>query len=357
MTEKLKTLMDRAAEVDFDAVDLAAIVDSGERAVRRRRLGVVGGVAALALVAGGVALATGGSDEAADRPAFAGSPANEVAWAVGTRILTAGSSIEVGHPVHSFVRTGVGYVVADDAGEVWSVVGGEVSSIGRVDRSTARLAADAETSVVAWREPEAGGARWVAYDQAAGRRVLSRTIDRPSVDADVVAVDQRSLYVHDGRYDVLDVDGDDAWQVGPPVPGGELMAVEDEVMVWSTGEGYLVERSGAEPVEIRRPFGDLAVLSPDGRRVSFDADELRVHDVLTGREETIDVGGRSFAAGFEWLGNDALAVIASEDGVTAQLLACTVSTGDCRQVAGDLGTFDELTAGGFALPAGIPTED
>ncbi|KRC48762.1 MULTISPECIES: hypothetical protein [unclassified Nocardioides] len=357
MTEKLKNLMDTAADLDFDAVDLAAVMDSGDRVVRRRRIGLVGGVAALAVVVGGIALAAGGSDEAADRAPYTGAPANEVTWAVGTRILTSGSSIEVGHVVHSFVRTGTGFVVADDAGEVWSVARGTVTSIGRVDPRTARLAADVETSVVGWREPDGAGARWVAYDQAAGRRVLSRAIDQPSDDADVVAVDQRSLYVHNRGWDVLDVDGNDVWKVGPPAPGGELMAVEDDVMVWSTGEAYVVERAGDGAVEIGDPAGTTAVLSPDGRRVSFDADELRVHNVATGDEERIDVDGRSFAAGFEWLGNDTLAVIASRDGSMAELLACTVSSGRCREVVADVGTFDELTEGSFALPVGEPVED
>ena len=62
MTEQLKTLMDRAADQDFAAVDLDAITGAGDRTVRRRQIATgVAGVAVLAVVATGAAL-LGGDD-------------------------------------------------------------------------------------------------------------------------------------------------------------------------------------------------------------------------------------------------------------------------------------------------------
>ena len=56
MTEKLKQLMhEQASAPHFDPVDVAALVDQGDRRIRRRRWALVGGGAAAAVAVAVVA--------------------------------------------------------------------------------------------------------------------------------------------------------------------------------------------------------------------------------------------------------------------------------------------------------------
>ncbi|KRA32416.1 MULTISPECIES: hypothetical protein [unclassified Nocardioides] len=359
MTEKLKTLMDRAADADFAALDLDAVTAAGDRVVRRRR--AVMGVASLAAVAvlgSGVAvLASGSGDGADDRTRWTGVPVDGsgMSWGVGEELHTPVGSVDVGHLVRAHVRTRVGFVTVDDAANVWSVIGGEVRPIGQT-QATPHLVSDTETGQVAWLEPTPGGVRAVVHDQSLDRRVRSVPVGK---DTRVVALDSGALYVErDGKYDVIDVESGDQWQIGSSESGAELLAVENGALVWSGDDRYLVERDATAPVVIDGVAGSVAMLSPDGSRVTFDADELRVYDTMTGKRLEIGVDDRVFASGYEWLDNDRVAVIASRSGTgPVELLACEVSADTCVQVVPDLGGFDELMAGGFSLPVGTSLED
>ena len=96
--------------------------------------------------------------------------------------------------------------------------------------------------------------------------------------------------------------------------------------------------------------------SPDARYVSVEGDEPLVYDVATGRRVPIDVDGREFAAGYEWLGPDALALVASRSAEHGpfELLTCKASTGACTQVVADLGIGSvDQAEGRVAVPDGI----
>lgn len=359
MTEKLKILMDRAAEVDFAELDLDAMAAAGDRVVRRRRVVVgVASLAAVAVLGGGVAVLADGSDEGADdRTRWTGAPVDSsgMSWGVGQELHTPVGSVDVGHPVRAHVRTHVGFVTVDDAANVWSVIGEEVRPIGPT-QATYHLVSDTETGHVAWLEPTPDGVQVVVHDQSLNRRVRSVAVEKGTR---VVALDAGALYLErGGEYDVIDVERGDQWQIGPSESGAELLAAENGALVWSADDHYLVERDATAPVVIDKVAGSLAVLSPDGRHVTFDADELRVYDTTTGERLEIDVDDRVFASGYEWLDDDRLAVIASRAEVgPAELLVCEVSAGTCGQVVPDLGSFDELIAGGFSLPVGTSLED
>lgn len=359
MTEKLKTLMDRAADVDFDAVDLATITADGDRALRRRRL-VVGlaGVAAAAVTVAVLVAVDGGTRARDDKPPVVDSGQGDSAgmsWAIGAQLHTPTTTIDVGRPVRAYVPTSAGFVTADDEGRIWSVVGGKVTALGQ-GPAEPRLVSDPEEARAAWLAKTDQGWQVVVHDQALGRRLRTVAADE---ETELVSLDAGELYVRQGdRYRVFDVDGTDAWEIGPPEPDANLLAVEDGAQVWSAGDHYLVARDATAPVRIDDVAGQLAVLSPDGRRVSFDADELRVFDTVTGERLAFEVDGRVFASGYQWLDGDSLAVIASrtEQG-PVELLVCEMENGRCDQVVPDLGTFDEVVADGFALPIGTGMED
>jgi hypothetical protein len=141
------------------------------------------------------------------------------------------------------------------------------------------------------------------------------------------------------------------------------MAAEDGVTISDTGdgdggaEGDLITRPDGGVVTLKQAYTSSAVFSPDARWVSIDADEPKVFDTTTGQQVDIDVDGRVFATGFEWLAPDTLVMIASKNETgPVELLTCTVTAGTCESTVPDLGSFADLAAS-FALPVGIELED
>lgn len=358
MTEKLKTLMDESSDLQFAAPDLDAIVRDGDRTVRRRRI-VTGaaGLAAAAVVATSAIALTGGTgvDRTADPTGAPDGPVAE--WAAGSVLHTQTGPVDVGHPVRAYVRTAAGYVVADDLGTVWSVVGGEVRQAGYVDARHPRLVGDDDTATAAWVDPGTEGRHLVAYDQT----TRQATVLGPVADgAEVDAVDGGRVYLtEDGSVRVVPVGRGPEAVLDPPAAHASFLGWEDGVAVWwadHDGQSeYLVGRTEMQPVVIPNVRGDLAMLSPDATWVSLDADEPRVFDTSTGQQVQMDVDGRDFATGYAWLDDDTLLMVAgrSTDG-PIELLVCAVPEGTCSDdpgSAGQLGTFADSPIG-FALPIG-----
>ena len=361
MTEKLKTLMDESADLQFAAPDLDAIVRAGDRSVRRRRvIAGTGGLAAAAVVAVVVVgMSGGGSDRVTDPAAGPNGPVAE--WASGTVLHTQTGPVDVGHPVRAYVRTSIGYLVADDQGAVWSVVAGDVHQVGTTSADEPHLVGDAGAPVGAWVDTAADPVSYVAYDQAHHQVIAFG----PADGGKVVAVDAEQLVVEEGRdVRILSVDGPNA-RLDPPAPGDTLLTWKDGVAVWEDPGGvrteskYLVGRSEMQPVQIPQVQGDVAVLSPGARWVSFDADEPRVFDAQTGAEVSMDIGDRDFATGYGWLDDDTLMMIAGKgaDGAV-ELLVCQVPSGTCTADADSAGKLGSLAGPpGFALPVGTPLGD
>lgn len=369
MTEKLKTLMDEVTAMqDFASPDLDAIVRDGDRVVRRQRA-VIGGaaVATAAVAAGAVVLVSGGMGTGDTQVSDAAIDSAGMSWATGSVIHTPTSSVEVGSPVRAYVRTDVGYVTVDQRGTVRSIVGDDVMEVGRMEPSSLYLTSDTEDSLAAWLQHEPGGDwSWVVFDQERGRRLATFEEGRaPDIVGVVVALDGRRLFVHEGRdYMALDVDDGLEEVVDGPARDAQLLSVESGIQAWvepgdDGGESeYVLGRVGAEQVRITSVEGFLASFSPDGRWISFDADEPRVFDAATGERVAIDLEGRVFGAGYEWLDDDSLAVIASRDeSGPIELLVCQVPAGSCDVAAPDLGSFDRAIDVGFALPSGEVIDD
>lgn len=358
MTEKLKTLMDESSDLQFATPDLDRIVRAGDRTVRRRRLvtGAAGLAAAAVVATGAVALAGGDGGGTSTDPANA--PTGPVAeWASGTVLHTQTGPVDLGHPIRAYVRTSAGYVAADDRGTVWSIVDGEVDQVGETSADHPRLVGDDDVPEAAWVDPSNG--RYIAYDQRHRQVIILR-----AARGDVVAIDARRLYVdEDGTDRVLAIGEGPEAVLDPPAAHSSFLGWEDGVAVWwSDHEGqseYLVGRTEMDPVVIPDVRGDMAVLSPDARWVSLDADEPRVFDTSTGEQVQMDVDGREFATGYAWVDDDTLLMIAGRttDG-PIELLVCTVPDGTCTPdagSAGQLGTFDDMEQ--FALPIGTTIGD
>lgn len=367
MSEKLKDLMERSAEMDFAPVDLDAITTAGDRTVRRRRLAVGGALVALVLVAGSAAVALRGSGDERDHVAEdpSGAPLGVVTWTWDGELHTTSASYRLGHEVKAYVRTAAGYAFVDPEGIVYSVVDGEVERIGESRRSSIRLVADAEGSLVGWVQEDGEAQRFVAYDlRTREAYAFSRRSDlggnpEESGDNAFYAIDGRTAYVRDRRALLaVDVDTEATRVIDPGAREGSFIAgVEDGQIAFVDGAGDLrVGRSARTAPVLTQMSGSTAAFSPDARYLSLDADEPTVYEVGSGRRVPIDIDGRVFGAGYEWLDASTLVLIASRTEVgPAELLTCAVPRGGCTQVVADLGTFAELE-GRIALPHGAPAE-
>lgn len=365
MTEKLKSLMDRAVDVDFAPVDLGAITTAGDRAVRRRRLAVGGAGLATAAVVAGTALglaAAGGEDRAAVQP---DPVVPEVTWTVGSTLHTPDAQHDLGHEARSLVRTSDGMVFADAAGTVYSFRDGHVEEIGAgavMEQGLPVLVSDEESSLVGWVDRAGDRPTFVTHDLATGEQTrddthtdASMTGEWPPNVAWYVAIDDRTAYWLDRRGTVAtDLQTGEARLLAPPEESGWVSDVENGLIVRLVENkrggdigGEVVDTNGQVVVPVTEGV-DLGPLSPDGHRV-IDHDALSALDVRTGERVRFDVG-TSDAGAYEWLDADTVAVLREgAGGDTVDLLTCEVPAGACTVVAEGLDGEQVVLPGGGLL--------
>ena len=352
MTEQLKTLMHQQADsVDFAVPDLDAMVRTGDRRRRTRRLAAVGAVAAtvagVALVA--TTLAPG---QRAVEPAGPAAPAVPLSWVDGSTLHLGDRVVELDFRPRAYVRTKEGYVFSDREGRVWSWADGDVREVGRTDATSPHLVSDEESDLAGWFDPVEGS--YAVVDQRPNGYVRYHQAPPRSEPEDFVAIDAGTAYwtadaglvafdLETGRSTPLEVDG-------------TFADVEDDLFAVRTDAGISVRTvSGEEPRLLDGFYGELGSFSPDARWFANDADEPQVYDLVAGERVELDVAGRAFATGYEWLGEQSLAVIAAQhDGAVVELLVCEVPSGDCEVVA-ELETFDQLSDT-LVLPVGEATD-
>jgi hypothetical protein len=358
MTEKLQTLMrEQADSVDFAAPDLDAMIRTGERRVRHRRLGALAGVAA---VTAAMALLVPGltpSERAVQPAGPAASDAAPLSWVDGSTLHEGEQRFDLGFRPVAYVRTSVGYVLADRDGRVWSWVAGEAKAVGRTDPAAPRLVADDESDLAGWFEPTEGS--YAVLDQQPNGSVVAHQAPPRSGPEDFAALDAGVAYWTGSEGPSLfDLETGRAVRVEDVTPDFDLGDLEDGRLATPDGQGVVVRTTDGQVLRaLSDVYSDYGSLSPDGRYYTSDADQPEVYDVGTGEKVTFDLGGREFATGYEWLGPRTLAVLAAaraDDGSRAELLQCQVPEGSCEAVAG-LGTFEQM-ADRLLLPVGLPVD-
>lgn len=351
MTEKLQTLMrEQADSVDFAAPDLDAMIATGDRRLRRRRIGAVAGIAA---VTAGVALVAPYlvSDQRAIEPAAPTGSAAPISWVMGSTLHEGDRSVELDFAPRAYVRTAEGYLFVDGRGAVWSWEEGERTLVGQTDARRPHLVSDEESGLAGWVAED--GSEYVVVEQVAG--TIKGYPAPPGVDPeDFLALDDGTGYWQGENGPVafdLETRRTSTFDVS-----GTVADVEDNLVAVRTDAGISVRTVGGEELRLLDGFhGELGSFSDDARYFTNDADEPQVYDVAAGERVPLDVGGRGFATGYEWLGARTLAVIAAQhDGAVAELLVCQVPTGDCAPTT-ELGTFDEIVDS-LVLPVGQPTD-
>ena len=337
MTEQLRTLMDRAAEQDFAAVDLDAITGAGDRTVRRRRVASgVAGIATLAVVATGAVLLAG--DDGRDETDFVDRdlPTDVPLWTEGSTLHTPTEEWDLGVDVVSMARTSEGIVFAGPADEgfgIYTFGGAEPERIG--ESSTPVVVGDVGSPYVSW---VAADDEVVVLDLRSGERVWTTPDQEDGISYPLLDIDGSRAYVVDlsaGESRVVDLETG----VESPAPGGGphrfVIAAEGDlraVFVESDGgadQGIEVQRQGATEPVVVADSGSGAVFSPDGRWVSILDGELTVHDTETGEARDIDAGFGREAIGYDWLDDDTLLAIGEGEGDGVDLMSCEVPDGTC----------------------------
>lgn len=358
MTETLKhALHERAGAVTFDAPDLDAIRAGGDRTLRRRRTGLVGG----GLVAAGLVVATalvvpgpGSTDDqvVATDPGTIGSTA-DVSWVEGSTLhRAAGEDLDLGREAIAYVRTSVGYVFADGEGAVFGVDDGGVRQVGSTDPDAVRLVADPSDPRAVW--VDADGSGIVVHDQATGADL---TLRERFTDAEPVltAMDGDAVYAEVGdEARRLDLVSGETTLVA--ADGAAVLDAAGGLVALGSDSGIELQQPDGTRTTLRESYGDLGAFSPDGAWFTSDADEPHVVDVATAERVAFDVP-EFFATGYEWLDDSTVVMISQQaGGAPVELLTCQVPAGTCTS-ATELGAFEELSDRGFVLPGGLPLDD
>ncbi len=365
MTEKLKTLMhERASLPEFEMPDVDLLVRDGSRRARRRGLAVAGGGAAAATAAVLlVVTALSGGPAGDPDPAVSTDPISVdlPSYAKGSVIHDAEGTAEVGHVVNAYVRTSVGYVVADPNGEVWSVAGGQVSRVGQTDAKYPQLVSDTEGSLAGWVDRSGGRPAFVAFDQSSGETFRNDEATGPDMGALAdetdpayfYAIDGRTAYWRDQRGAVaVDLDTGKTSVVDAGARNGfDLVGVGSGVIATPAGDRGTALRGAGRDLVLRNVYTSEARFSPDARWVALDADEPTIFDARTAEQVAIDLDVW-FGTGIEWLDDDTVVMLTAEaEDAPVDLVTCQVPSGACEVAVGSLATFEEL-ANGYALPVG-----
>jgi hypothetical protein len=370
MTEKLKTLMhDRATLAEFEMPDVDVLVRAGTQRARRRGLTMVGGAVAATVAAVIAVSALSGGPGGSSGPAIANDPlaVDAPSYGRGSVIHAGDDSVDVGHQVNAYVRTRVGYVVADPSGTVWSVAAGRVSRIGETSATHPHLVSDDEGPLAGWVDGTGERPEFVVFDQSTGETV--RNDDATTSGMGVLAdeadpayfydIDDRTAYWRDQRGAVaVDIDSGELSVVDKKARNGfDLLGVEDGVLaVLVRGQGGVALTGADRHLVLADAPGAPAHFSPDASWVSVDADEPMVFDVQTGERMPLRLDD-AFATGYEWLDADTLVMLAASDpSGSFRLITCEIPAGSCEDAAADLGTEDELIAD-YALPNGEDISD
>jgi hypothetical protein len=377
------TLQDHADQLDRWDVDLEAVVRSGDRRIRRRRAALAGGCAAVLVLVVGVTMAL--RPPTTPEPAPAVEPTKPFSYAVGSVIHSGSDTVDVGVHVESMVQIDGGFVFTGPDRTVYLEKNGDTQAIGHLaDRSSPLFASD-NGLVAAWWDGERIQT-WPGYRPTqSGAVVAEDKTDSFEVAGTwprdnppkIEALSDGHLWFWDGTqtmvaevrpltstatWRVSDVAGPDTIQdvsaraalvrAGHEGPGHETvgMAVIATDLrdlagkTWPRGVGP----STAQPQVRNISSGDLA---PDGEHwFTQDNDQFAVFDSATGQRQDPAHPGFAFAAPYQWLGNDTMAVLALKgmsDHESISLLTCHVSTNDCEVTASDIGYYGDV-----AIPAG-----
>lgn len=344
MTELKDTFHTRADALAPPSYDLDALMAAGDRTRRRRRLGVVAGVAAAGvLVAGiGFALSPGGSTGAdgtvADTPpALPDAPS----YAVGSVIHRGSETLDAGVPVAALVVTTRGAVFTDGDGGVHAVDAGGVTDLGDAytweNGRDLRVVSDGRT--VGWLSRSGDGFAVSTYDVDTGR-VATSPLPGIGADPELVALDGADAYVEDRSATFL-VRGDAVTTLATDRGEGQdrisdvhdgtiAYVVDPEGDDWGVALGTSIDPD-APP---RMVQVDKGAFSPDGRHfVAYeDLGQVFATEGSAAGGSFALPSGWEFYEPYGWLDADTVlaAGLETNSSTSLSILTCEVSTLACE---------------------------
>lgn len=337
MTGLLKDTFTQEAEAIGDPnIDLDAIVATGNRRLRRRRLAkVMTAVAASVAVASGGLVAVQHLGTGQDAQVATGGPLTErrPTWASGKEIHFGPDVIRVPVAVASFVQTNADFVFTSADGSVYRVadVGG-ATKIGKGSKSH-QLAADAEHGVVGWVDATRPVPEFVVYDLEAGREVARTATGNKRGTA--TSEPPRVAAIDDGIAYFGASDGLRRWNLATGV--GELikakavpsflLAADAGQLVWENTAGDNL--SVGTDVNTPNPThydGWHVSLSPQARYLLTDkADNVGVVDLRSGKSAPVTIPGYVLIAPIQWKDDHTVYAIGFRDETSPlDLLTCTI---------------------------------
>lgn len=342
MTEDLRTLLRERADVpDLAPVDLLTVTRDGARAVRRRRLATVGAGVAAALVVGGLGAVGLQSRDGDQGFAVRQLGTDQVTWAIGSELHTPGDSVDLGHEIASYVRTGAGFVLTDPDGTVYSYAAGEVVQVG--ESGDGRLVGDPQSDWAGWVDSSGGSPQVVVLDVATGQ------VLRPDGANELYAVGAGDVGYWRTDQGVVGVDlslDEVAVRVDGDAPVFDLLAASGTTYAVRRGRTLVVADGEDEGGVVGEVSAERASFSPDARHLSVDAnDEMHVFDLE--KDHRVPLTVPDAAVGMvEWLDDQQLVVVVRPRATLRyELMTCDVTTQACEAVDGTL-------TPGFQLPTG-----
>lgn len=315
MTGLLKDTFTAEAEAIGDpTIDLDAIVQTGNRRIKRRR--IVATVAAMAasaaVIAGGLTvvhqLSNGQEPQVLGTGPFA---ERRATWASGNEIHYGSDVLQVKPAISSFVQTNAGFVFTSADGGVYSTAGQSAQPIGKGNKSYL-LTADSGSSLVGWVDAGPKTPEFVLYDVAAHREVARTATGNTTGAATgrdpirIGAIDDGVAYfgASDGlrRWDIAKAVGQ---LIKPKAKPTFVMAADAGQVVWQNpvpgGDTDVAVGPDVNAPDPKHYEGWDATISPQAKYLLTDkADVTRLVDLRTGTTTTVEISGYVLIMPTQW---------------------------------------------------------
>ncbi|MFI5713151.1 hypothetical protein [Kribbella sp. NPDC051620] len=337
MTGLLKETFTEEAEAIGDPnLDLDAIVATGNRRIKRRRLGsmLTAAAASVAVVGGGLVAAQHfGSNEGAQ--VATGGPLTErrPTWASGKEIHFGTDVIRVPVAVASFVQTNAYFVFTSADGSVYRV--SDIGSAGKIGKGskTHQLAADAEHGIVGWVDATRPVPEFVLYDLEADREVARTAAGNQRASSR--AESPRVAAIDDGIAYLAASDGLRRWTLAtgvgelikPKAAPNFLLAAEAGQLVWDNkAADDLAVGTDVNAPDPAHFDGWHASISPEARYLLTDkADTVGVVDLRSGKSAPVTIPGYTLIAPTQWKDDHTVYAVGFRDETSPlDLLTCTI---------------------------------
>jgi hypothetical protein len=369
MTGLLKDLMsDKAEHVSAPRLDVDAIIEAGDKRVRRRRIVTGAGVAAAAAVTVAAiaivpSIVDNSSPPPVDRPPAPTAPEFTQAlatYAIGSEIFYGNRTLDVAPlQVSALTQTDAGFVLTTSDFKVYLADGHSTEQIGTAGRVD-NLALVSDGPYAAWIDWSTETPELVVYNTVERKQVVATNEDTvtsrdESVQAAVLAMDGAQVYWHNSVGVVVqDVSAD----TGPIalMPGAFsdwLIDVEKGTLSFVSFDNQTTTVSREPTAESPNFQGFNGLLSDDAENVVVESgDQTLVYDVSNGNDVTPQHAAYPYLVFGQWLDSSTFTAFGQTD-PTAQnppfdLLVCSTTSEKCQVDSRDL-------TGDVVKPNGVPT--